>query len=50
MRVATPLFVRLPVWRARAVLLAFMAGFAVLAGRAVYLQAVNTDFLQLKGV
>jgi cell division protein FtsI (penicillin-binding protein 3) len=42
--------VRLPVWRARAVLIALAAGFAVLAGRAVYLQAVRTDFLQEKGV
>ncbi len=50
MSVATPLFVRLPVWRARFVLLALISAFAVLAGRAVYLQAVNTDFLQMKGV
>ena len=41
--------VRLPVWRARVVLIALGAGFAVLAGRAVYLQAVRTDFLQEKG-
>jgi cell division protein FtsI (penicillin-binding protein 3) len=41
--------VRLPVWRARFVLLALGAGFAVLAGRAVYLQALRTDFLQEKG-
>jgi cell division protein FtsI (penicillin-binding protein 3) len=41
--------VRLPVWRARVVLIALAAGFAVLAGRAVYLQAVRTDFLQEKG-
>ena len=42
--------VRLPVWRARVVLIALVAGFAVLAARAVYLQAVKTDFLQEKGV
>jgi cell division protein FtsI (penicillin-binding protein 3) len=41
--------VRLPVWRARVVLIALGAGFALLAGRAVYLQAVRTDFLQEKG-
>jgi cell division protein FtsI (penicillin-binding protein 3) len=41
--------VRLPVWRARLVLIALGAGFAVLVGRAVYLQAVRTDFLQEKG-
>jgi cell division protein FtsI (penicillin-binding protein 3) len=41
--------VRLPVWRARVVLIALLAGFSVLAARAVYLQAVRTDFLQEKG-
>jgi cell division protein FtsI (penicillin-binding protein 3) len=41
--------VRLPVWRARFVLIGLAAGFAVLAARAVYLQAVRTDFLQEKG-
>jgi cell division protein FtsI (penicillin-binding protein 3) len=41
--------VRLPVWRARFVLITLAAGFAVLAGRAVYLQAMRTDFLQEKG-
>jgi cell division protein FtsI (penicillin-binding protein 3) len=41
--------VRLPVWRARFVLIALAAAFAVLAGRAVYLQAMRTDFLQEKG-
>ncbi|MBS0338532.1 MAG: penicillin-binding protein 2, partial [Proteobacteria bacterium] len=40
---------RLPVWRSRFVLFALVAAFGVLAGRAVYLQAVNTDFLQMKG-
>ena len=46
---ASPAFVRLPVWRARFVLFALVAAFGVLACRAVYLQAVNTDFLQMKG-
>jgi cell division protein FtsI (penicillin-binding protein 3) len=41
--------VRLPVWRARVVLIVLGMGFAVLAGRAVYLQALETDFLQEKG-
>ena len=41
--------VRLPVWRARLVLIALAGGFAVLMGRALYLQAVRTDFLQEKG-
>jgi cell division protein FtsI (penicillin-binding protein 3) len=41
--------VRLPVWRARIVLMGLAAGFAVLAGRAVYLQSVHTGFLQEKG-
>ncbi len=46
---AAPVFVRLPVWRSRFVLLALVCSFGVLAGRAVYLQAVNADFLQMKG-
>src|SRR5690349_16136477 len=41
--------VRLPVWRARFVMAALLAAFALLAGRSVYLQAVRTDFLQEKG-
>jgi cell division protein FtsI (penicillin-binding protein 3) len=41
--------VRLPVWRARLVLIMLVAGFAVLGGRAIYLQAMRTDFLQEKG-
>jgi cell division protein FtsI (penicillin-binding protein 3) len=41
--------VRLPVWRARFVLAALLAAFAVLGGRSVYLQAMRTDFLQEKG-
>jgi len=41
--------VRLPVWRARFVLAALAAAFAVLAARSLYLQAMRTDFLQEKG-
>jgi cell division protein FtsI (penicillin-binding protein 3) len=41
--------VRLPVWRARFVLIALVAGFAALGARALYLQAMRTDFLQEKG-
>jgi len=41
--------VRLPVWRARVVLAVFVAAFAVLAARSVYLQAMQTGFLQEKG-
>jgi len=39
----------LPTWRSRLLLFAFIAGFAVLLGRAVYLQGLNNDFLQAKG-
>ena len=46
---AAPAFVRLPVWRARLVLFVLLAAFGVLAGRAVYLQAVDTNFLQRQG-
>lgn len=41
--------VRLPVWRARFVMAALVAAYAVLAGRSLYLQAVHTEFLQEKG-
>ena len=43
------LTLRLPVWRSRFMVLLFFAGFAVLVGRAVYLQGWNNDFLQAKG-
>ena len=46
---AAPAVVRLPVWRARFVLVIFLAGFAVLVARSVYLQAMKTQFLQEKG-
>jgi cell division protein FtsI (penicillin-binding protein 3) len=41
--------VRLPVWRARFVLAALICAFAMLAVRALYLQALKTDFLQERG-
>jgi cell division protein FtsI (penicillin-binding protein 3) len=41
--------VRLPLWRARVVLILLATGFATLGARAVYLQAMKTDFLQEKG-
>nr|MCU0805368.1 penicillin-binding protein 2 [Burkholderiales bacterium] len=46
---APPIDVRLPSWRARVLLVVFAAAFAVLIGRAVYLQGLNHDFLQAKG-
>ena len=36
-------------WRSRLVLVLVMGGFALLAGRAFYLQALHTSFLQAKG-
>jgi cell division protein FtsI (penicillin-binding protein 3) len=47
--VAAQGLVRLPVWRARIVLAALIAAFGALGARALYLQAVKTDFLQEKG-
>jgi cell division protein FtsI (penicillin-binding protein 3) len=46
---ATQGLVRFPVWRARLVLGALVSAFALLAARSLYLQALNTDFLQEKG-
>jgi cell division protein FtsI (penicillin-binding protein 3) len=43
------LTLRLPLWRSRLLLVLIAGGFLVLAGRAVYLQGLNTDFLQQKG-
>ncbi len=40
---------QLPTWRARLVLLMLFGGFAVLAGRALYLQGLSTEFLQQQG-
>lgn len=44
-----PAPVRLPVWRARVVLMALLAAFGVLAARSVWLQSVQTGFLREKG-
>ncbi|HEY7240696.1 MAG TPA: penicillin-binding protein 2 [Burkholderiales bacterium] len=49
MSAATQGLVRFPVWRARLVLAALAVGFALLGGRALYLQALETEFLQGKG-
>ena len=43
------LALRLPLWRSRMLLVLIASGFLVLAGRAVYLQGLNNDFLQQKG-
>ena len=43
------LSVRLPVWRARLLLALILAGFMVLAARALFLQGLHNDFLQQKG-
>ena len=47
--VGVPMTMRLPAWRARFTLAALLAAFLVLAGRSVYLQSMNTGFLQGKG-
>ena len=39
----------LPVWRSRLLALVIFSGFAVLVGRAVYLQGLRNDFLRAKG-
>lgn len=41
--------VQLPVWRSHVVLFVLFASFVVLAGRALWLQGMNTDFLQKQG-
>ncbi|MDB5754047.1 MAG: cell division protein [Massilia sp.] len=43
------LAVRLPTWRSRVVLFVLFAAFAALAGRALWLQAMSTQFLQQQG-
>lgn len=43
------LSVRLPVWRARLLLLLVLAAFVTLAARALYLQGLHSDFLQAEG-
>lgn len=40
---------QLPTWRARLVLVMLLAAFVVLAGRALYLQGLSTEFLQQQG-
>jgi cell division protein FtsI (penicillin-binding protein 3) len=48
--VASPvLATKLPVWRSRVVLFLMFAAFAALAGRALWLQGISTDFLQKQG-
>jgi cell division protein FtsI (penicillin-binding protein 3) len=48
-RAHSALNVRLPVWRARFLVLLVTAGFMTLAARALYLQGLNKDFLQARG-
>ena len=48
-RLEPNLLLKLESWRSRVVLLICLAGFAVLLGRAFYLQGLNNDFLQAKG-
>jgi len=43
------LAVRLPDWRSRVMLFALFAGFATLAGAAVYRQMIDDEFLQKQG-
>ena len=43
------LAVRLPTWRSRVVLFAMFVAFAWLAGRALWLQGMSTEFLQEQG-
>lgn len=40
---------RLPAWRARLLLIGLLLWFVGLAGRAIYLQGLNNDFLRQKG-
>ncbi|SEJ86232.1 penicillin-binding protein 2 [Achromobacter sp. NFACC18-2] len=40
---------QLPTWRARLVLILLFGGFVVLAGRALFLQGLSTEFLQQQG-
>ncbi len=47
---ASPLLAsRTPVWRSKFVVACIAIGFAVLAGRAVYVQVLNNDFFQKQG-
>ncbi len=50
MKLANPaLSLRLPIGRSRVLLGLLVAGFAAVAGRSLYLQVLNNDFLQRKG-
>jgi cell division protein FtsI (penicillin-binding protein 3) len=44
-----PLALKLPAWRARVLFGLLLVWFAALAGRALFLQGLNNDFLQQKG-
>ncbi|HSQ04832.1 MAG TPA: penicillin-binding protein 2, partial [Burkholderiales bacterium] len=47
---AIPLYaLRLPAWRSRLLLLFLLCALVLLAGRAIYLQGLNNDFLRQKG-
>ena len=48
-RLEPNLRLKLEGWRSRVVLLLCLGGFAILFGRAFYLQGLNNDFLQAKG-
>ncbi len=48
-RLEPNLLLKLESWRSRVVLLICLTGFAVLLGRAFYLQGLHNDFLQAKG-
>ena len=44
-----PVAVKLPKWRAQLMLACVMIAFAIMLGRAFYLQGMNDDFLQARG-
>ena len=44
------LAVTLPAWRSRVVLFLLFAAFLALAGRALWLQGISTEFLQKQGL
>ncbi len=44
-----PVAVKLPKWRAQLMLAGVMLAFAIMLGRAFYLQGMNDDFLQARG-
>jgi cell division protein FtsI (penicillin-binding protein 3) len=49
MRIPQPPIIKLPVWRRRLLLIVVLLGFAVLIGRAIYLQSLHKAFLQKEG-